>query len=303
MTLNKPILNIYHDVPTFPVPPGAVDCHTHVFGPSAVFPFDPKRTYTPADASIDDLLSLHNGLGIDKVVIVHPSPYGTDNSCTLNALKVIGSNRARGVGVIDSYFSLEQLREMHSLGVRGVRVNLESYGLKDPAIAAQILDYTQKLIAPLGWHIQIFTRPSVLVSLIDTIKSMSVPLVIDHFCLINPDLENDQEGLAVLLDLMTTGRIWLKLSAAYRISKQPGSEQVKALAKTLMSANADRVIWGSDWPHPGGTQSGHTRRVDITEPFQSINDGQALNLLATWTNDTSMLEKILVSNPSNLYDF
>ncbi len=302
MNSSTPILNISHQAPTFVVPTGSVDCHTHVFGPLGEFPLDPKRSYTPGDASIDDLERLHAALKIDKVVIVHPSPYGADNSCTLNALRVLGGHRARGVAVIDDTFTLEQLRAMHQQGVRGVRVNLETFGLKDPAIAMQTLEYTQKLVAPLGWHIQIFTRLPVLVSLVNFIKKMTVPLVIDHFCLINPELGLNQMGLDVLLDLLATGRVWLKLSAPYRITSNPDSEEVKTLAKALINANGARVVWGTDWPHPGGLKPGHTRTTYGIEPFQAIDDGVALNRLASWTGGPAELTQILRTNPSNLYE-
>ena len=302
MISHPSILNISHETPFFPVPKGAVDCHTHVFGLPGEFGFDDKRSYTPGIASIEDLNRLHKVLDIDKVVIVHPSPYGTDNRCTLNALKVLGPSRARGVAVIDETFSSDQLRVMHLQGVRGVRVNLETYGLQDPALAIQILNYTQKLVGPFGWHIQIFSRLPVLVSLAKFIENMQVPLVVDHFCLVNPDLGLNQVGLAVLFDLIASGRVWLKLSAPYRISSNPDSVEVKNLAKAFINANVERIVWGTDWPHPGGTKQGHLRSKDAMEPFQEINDGEALNRLADWTTDSKELTKILVTNPSKLYE-
>lgn len=303
MSNPQPILNMSHEAPNFAVPQGSVDCHTHVFGPTAKFPYDPKRSYTPADASIEDLNQLHAQLGIDKVVIVHPSTYGTDNRCTLDALKVMGPKRARGVAVIDQSFTLDDLKAMHTLGVRGVRINLETFGLQDPAAAAQTLEYTQNLVVQLGWHIQIFTRLPVLVSLAGLIAKMKTPLVIDHFCLINTDLGLEQEGLSVLLDLLAKGSVWLKLSAPYRITSNPDAPSLKALVQALMRTNSDRLVWGTDWPHPGGGKPGHVRNIDVIEPFQSINDGKALNRLAQWVDAPSTLHKILVTNPTILYDF
>jgi predicted TIM-barrel fold metal-dependent hydrolase len=303
MTANQSILNIKHSAINFQVPVGAVDCHTHIFGPETQFPFDEKRSYTPADASIEDLNRLHAHLRVDKVVIVHPSTYGTDNRCTLNALKVLGPARSRAVAVIDHTFNQHQLQEMHALGVRGVRVNLETFGLEDPSLAIKTLEYTQKLVAPLGWHIQIFTRLPVLVSLARFIETMKVPLVVDHFCLVNPDLGLDQVGLNVLFDLLASGRVWLKLSAAYRISKDPNSESVTSLAKALISSNHDRILWGTDWPHPGGGTPGQPRSAGSIEPFQPIDDGQALNRVRLWSGGEEVLRKILVTNPNSLYEF
>lgn len=303
MTANQSILNIKHSAINFQVPAGAVDCHTHIFGPETQFPFDEMRSYTPADASIEDLNRLHAHLRVDKVVIVHPSTYGSDNRCTLNALKILGLDRSRAVAVIDHTFNQHQLQEMHALGVRGVRVNLETFGLEDPSLAIKTLEYTQKLVAPLGWHIQIFTRLPVLVSLARFIETMKVPLVVDHFCLVNPDLGLEQAGLNVLFDLLASGRVWLKLSAAYRISKDPSSESVTSLAKALIRSNQDRMLWGSDWPHPGGGTPRQQRSAGSIEPFQPIDDGQALNRVRLWSGGEEVLKKILVTNPSSLYEF
>ena len=302
-TSTSTFLDITHEPVCFTPPKGSVDCHTHIFGPGDSFPWDPQRSYTPGDASIEDLNGLHKHLGIDKVVIVHPSPYGSDNACTLNALEILGLDRARGVAVIDPSTTQAELEHMHSVGVRGVRINLETYGLKDPQAALQMLMHTQKQVAPLGWHIQIFTRLAVLVSLAEHIKKFAVPLVIDHFCLCDPDLGLSQPGLEVLQDLLVSEKVWLKLSAPYRITKTPDSSLVKELARYLISANPNRVVWGTDWPHPGGVKHGQPRSRDVIEPFQPINNGAALNRLQVWTRSEDELLKILVTNPTHLYDF
>jgi predicted TIM-barrel fold metal-dependent hydrolase len=303
MTSSAQILQTSHSATLFKLPSNSVDCHTHIFGPSSLFPWDSARSYTPGDASIEQLNALHKHLGIERVVIVHPSPYGSDNACTLNALKVMGLDRARGVAVIDALTSVEELRAMHALGVRGVRINLQTYGLEDPKQAEQLLRHTQAQVAQLGWHIQIFTKLPVLLSLIGFIKEMSVPLVIDHFCLVDPHLGLEQDGLADLLELLASGKVWIKLSAAYRISSNPDHADVKALAKCLITANPKRVVWGSDWPHPGGGAPRTHRDIQQIEPFQPIDDGQALNRLMQWTSSEQELHQILVTNPSELYGF
>ena len=302
-TSTSTFLDITHEPVRFTPPKGSVDCHTHVFGPGDSFPWDPRRSYTPGDASIEDLNGLHKHLGIDKVVIVHPSPYGADNACTVNALELLGLERARGVAVIDPSTTHSELKHMQSVGVRGVRINLETYGLKDPQAALQMLLHTEKQVSPVGWHIQIFTRLAVLVSLAEHIKKLAVPLVIDHFCLIDPDLGLSQPGLEVLQELLESGKVWLKLSAPYRITKTPDSSEVKELARYLISANPNRVVWGTDWPHPGGVKHGQPRSRDVIEPFQPINNGVALNRLQGWTRSEDELLKILVTNPTHLYGF
>ena len=150
------------------MPRGACDCHTHVFGPVEKFPFSSKRLYTPGDASIGDLEALHRALHIDRVVVVHPSPYGADNACTVDAVRRMG-NRARGVAVIDDNTSDRELADMHAAGIRGVRVNLESYGESDPAVAGRHLQQAAARVAPLGWHVQTYTNLAILAALHDTI--------------------------------------------------------------------------------------------------------------------------------------
>jgi predicted TIM-barrel fold metal-dependent hydrolase len=178
------------------IPPGACDCHVHVFGPAARFPFAAKRRYTPPDASVEELLALQKRLGFERVVIVHPSPYGTDNSCTLQALKQLGE-RARGVAVIDSGASKNELLEMQKLGVRGVRVNLETSGVHEAAAAQRLLEEAAHQVAPLGWHVQTFTKALLLKQL--HLERLSVPLVIDHF-----GLPRDREDCEYLIRLLRT---------------------------------------------------------------------------------------------------
>jgi predicted TIM-barrel fold metal-dependent hydrolase len=290
-----------HDAVTFSMPAQACDCHTHVFGPAARYPFIANRHYTPGDASVAELLALQRGLGLNRVVIVHPSPYGADNSCTLDALREIG-DRSRGVAVIDDKTTDAELRDMHDAGVRGVRLNLETGGVNDPAYAAQQLGWASARVAPLGWHLQIFTNLAVLASLRDAIDALPIPLVVDHFCRAQAALGAGQAHFDGLLNLVRGGNVWVKLSAPQRISSAPDYADAGAIAKALIAANPDRMVWGSDWPHPGA-RPGVPRKVDQIEPFNPINDGRALNRLAGWAGDETTLRKILVDNPAILYDF
>lgn len=265
------------------IPPGACDCHVHVFGPAARFPFSPSRTYTPPDASIEELLALQKRLGLERVVIVHPSPYGTDNSRTLDALKRLG-DRARGVAVIDNDTSLEG---MHEVGIRGVRVNLQTAGVSDPAAAQRLLDETAARVAPLGWHVQTFAK----VALLRKLKiELPMPLVVDHF-----GLCADQEDVAWLSARLRVGRTYVKLSAPHRVPMRSD-----ALVRALIAANPERCLWGSDWPHP----STHgVRKPSDVQPFDRIDDAAALGRLHGSIGDDALFRKILVHNPAQLYDF
>ena len=208
----------------FDVPRGACDCHVHVFGNPAQFPFAEKRVYTPPPASVEQLLELQRDLHLDRVVVVQPSVYGADNACTLDAVRRMGA-RARGVAVIDRTTSRKALEEMAGAGIRGVRLNLETNtaGRFDPADAKAVLDATAEQIRGLGWHVQIYTRTAVIAGLKDHLAQLPFPVVVDHFGRGNPGQGPGQADFAALLDLVKSGRIYVKISGAYRVSERaPG---------------------------------------------------------------------------------
>ncbi len=292
------ILGVTPTAVSFEVPKGACDCHTHIFGPDEKFPLSPDRRYTPGAASIEDLDALHRALHIDRVVIVHPSPYGADNACTVDAVRRMGA-RARGVAVIDDKTGDAELDAMQAAGIRGVRVNLESTGESDSAVAGQRLQRAAERVAQHGWHVQTYTNLDVLAPLAKAIMQLPTPLVVDHFGLAKAELGTGQPGFAELLALLRTGKIYVKISAAYRISQVPGHPDAAPIARAIIDANPDRVVWGTDWPHPGGGR--HDPMA--VEPFRPIDDGAALNRLASWTRNSAELRKILVDNPARLYQF
>jgi predicted TIM-barrel fold metal-dependent hydrolase len=296
------ILGVSHTPANFDVPRNACDCHVHVFGPNARYPFWPGRSYTPGEASIDELKALHRALGIDRVVIVHPSPYGADNSVTVDALRVLGG-QARGVAVIDQTTGDAALRDMHEAGIRGVRVNLESGGQRDPAAARRLLEWAAHRIKSLGWHVQTFTTLPMVAALYETIAALPVTLVIDHFGLPDAALGPDQPGLEKISALLRSGKVYVKISGAYRISKAPDYADAAPIARAMIAANPDRILWGTDWPHPGGGKGRAAHDLDSIEPFIAIDDGAALNRLNGWCANRQELEKILVTNPARLYDF
>jgi len=296
------IHGVMHTPPTFDVPRNACDCHVHVFGPDERFPLWAGRTYTPGAASIDELVALHRALHLERVVVVHPSPYGADNAVTLGALRVLGT-KARGVAVIDETTTDAMLAEMHQTGVRGVRVNLESAGESDPAVARRQLEWAAQRVKRLGWHVQTFARLSVIATLHDAIMALPVTLVIDHFGRPDAALGPDQPGIDKINALLKSGKVYVKVSGAYRISQAPDYADAAPIARAMIAANPDRIVWGSDWPHPGGGKGRASRDLGTIEPFQEIDDGAALNRLNAWCDSREQLEKILVANPARLYDF
>lgn len=278
---------------------GASDCHVHIIGPQAKYPMVPNRPYTPPEATVAQLKAMHARLGITRTVLVQPSFYGTDNSCMLDALAQLGDS-ARGIAVIDLKTPDAALRDMDKKGVRGVRINLESAGNRDTKAAAQMLMAFGKKVAPLNWHVQIFTVAPVIDKLVDTIIDMPVPVVIDHFGMPGGPNGIDFHGAQAVVDLVHARKAWVKLSAAYRFSKDPLSDQVKQLAQTLIYAGRDHMLWATDWPH---TQNIPGHPATQVTPFSKIDDAAWLKALTTWYPDETTRRMILVDNPAKLYRF
>ncbi|CAM3970603.1 amidohydrolase family protein [Bordetella tumulicola] len=283
------------------IPAGACDCHVHVFGPARQYAFDPARTYTPADASLTELVSRHRELGISRTVIVQPSPYGADNSCLLDALAELG-DAGRGVAVIDDTISDAALADMHRAGVRGVRVNLETAGEHDPAVARRKLRQAAERVAPLGWHVQTFTNLATFAALADSLSELPTALVVDHFGRAQASLGPAQSGMDRLLDAVAAGHVYVKLSAPYRISREPDYADVTPLARALIDANPDRVLWGTDWPHPGSAAGGPLS-VDGITPFRQEDNRRALSRCLEWAETPERVRKIMTDNPERLYGF
>jgi len=285
----------------FTVPAGACDCHVHVFGAAAQFPFAAGRGYTPPAASAAELLALQQALRLSRVVIVQPSGYGSDNSCTLDGMRRLGPS-ARGVAVIDAATSQAALDEMQLAGIRGVRVNLETAGETDPDAARRNLAAAVERVAPLGWHVQVYTRLSVITGLREEVARLQVPVVFDHFGGAQAEAGVDQAGFDALLALVGAGHAYVKISAAYRSSKKaPAYDDVAPLARALIAANPERILWGTDWPHPHAAAPGAA--PGRLAPFYDIDDGLALNQLRRWAPSAAIRRKILVENPARLYGF
>jgi predicted TIM-barrel fold metal-dependent hydrolase len=295
-TASQPTIPVNFDVPR-----DSCDCHTHVFGDPQRFPFFDGRTYTPESASVAELQKMHRALRIERVVIVQPSVYGTDNSCTLDAIRQMGAT-ARGVAVIGAQTTEAQLDEMHRKGIRGIRINLETSGIEDPSVARQrFKGGVAALKRRHGWHIQIYTSLGIIAALKEEISASPVPVVFDHFGGLQSADSAHQPGLDALLALVQSGKSYVKLSAPYRVSKlAPDFPDVAPFAKALVAANPARTLWGTDWPHPQ-TKAGNDPH-QIT-PLYQIDDGRDLNLFGEWVPDAAQRKAILVDNPAHLYGF
>ena len=286
----------------FDVPAGACDCHTHIHGDPAKFPFFAGRVYTPELASPEEMSALHKALGIERVVIVTPSVYGPDNSSTLYGMMARGAT-ARGVAVIDDKTAESDLDAMHRAGFRGIRLNLATGGVNDPTVGRPRFSAAVERVKARGWHVQLFTSLPMISAIKDLVMASPVPVVFDHFGGALAALGVDQPGFGDLLELVKSGKAHVKISGAYRAS-QLGPDYVDAapLAKALIAANADRIIWGTDWPHPDSVTPQGKQISDVTPLFQ-IDDGRLLNQLPVWAPDAATRKRILVDNPTRLYGF
>lgn len=287
--------------PQIAVPPDACDCHVHVFEDPAVFSFSAGRLYTPGLATSRDLVELLDAIGVRRAVIVQPTPYGADNRCLVDALDRL-AGRARGVVVLETPVTDQKLSALHMAGVRGIRVNLETSGANDPKAAARDISAAAVTADKMGWHVQIYASLAMIAALHDIVLDLPVPLVIDHFGRAQAKGGISQPGFDALLSLVTSGKIYVKLSAPYRISEDANYSDVDEIANRLITANSDRMLWGSDWPHPF-PQAGIPRSPLGIEPFKVEDDGKALDRLMRWARTPDIARKILVDNPERLYIF
>ncbi|MBL0801424.1 amidohydrolase family protein [Streptomyces albidoflavus] len=243
-------------VPRFTPPPGSVDAHCHVFGPAADFPFAPERKYTPVDASKHDLFALRDHLGLSRNVIVQATCHGADNSALVDALRTAGG-LARGVATVRPDVSDEELRRLHEAGVRGVRFNFVRR-LVD-AVPTEALQAVARRIAPLGWHVVLYFEAADLPGLERFFSSLPVPLVIDHMG--RPDVTGspDGPGFARFLRFVEAGNVWVKVSCPERLTvsgpraldgEREAYQDVVPFARKVVDTFTDRVLWGTDWPHP-----------------------------------------------------
>ena len=283
------------------VPPLSCDCHMHIFGAQATFPYYAGRIYTPPEASIAEYLAIRKRLGLERVVVVQPSVYGVDNSCQANAVAMIPG--ARGVAVIDGDEPDAELERLHKAGFRGVRINLVQGSVDAPL--ETVLNRIGARLREVGWHLQIFTNPTILSSVEPVLMRFPVPVMFDHFSNLSPWEGTSQPGFDVVLRLLKDGPCWMKLSAAYHHPRNVaagGLDKAKRFVARLIETVPGRLVWGSNWPHP---QIPPRTPEDPSPfaPFRKIDDDEMLSLIVGWAGDKAMLKQILADNPAKFYDF
>jgi predicted TIM-barrel fold metal-dependent hydrolase len=247
---------------------------------------------------------LPHDLHLDRVVVVNPSVYGTDNACTVDAIRRMGA-RARGIAVIDKATPRAALEEMAAAGIRGIRLNLQTNtaGKFEPSAAKGVLDEVAGQISGLNWHVQIYTGLDIIAAMKDHVSQLPFPLVFDHFGRATATKGVSQPGFDILLDLVKSGHVYVKISGAYRVSeKAPDFADATPLAQALVAANPDRIVWGTDWPHPNSDAARDKPLTEISQPYP-IDDGLLLDQLPKWVPDAALRKKILVDNPARLYGF
>jgi len=279
--------------PKIPPPPDACDTHAHVFGPATRFPYAEDRSYTPPDAPLEKYLDMLDTIGFARGVLVQGSAHGRDNAAMLDALSKC-PDRLRGVAVADADIAADELRAWHDLGVRGLRFN---HFFRDgqlhyrggvPLSAAEKLS---PVMAELGWHLQLWIDVKDLPGTIPVLKSLRLPVVIDHMGRTDARAGTGTQGFQSLLRAVADGWCWAKLSGAHRLSRAaPDYPDARPFHEALVRANPERLVWGGDWPHP---------RVEGEMP----DAGHLFELFQAWTPDATTQHRILVTNPAKLYGF
>jgi predicted TIM-barrel fold metal-dependent hydrolase len=279
--------------PAVALPSGACDCHAHICGPAAAYPYVAERIYTPPDATPDAYRHLLAVLGVERAVLVQPSVYGTDNRAMLAALRAAGPG-FRGVAVVEPDIAEREVEALHRAGVRGVRLNLVDRREGRNAVPLDLVRTLAQRIAAFGWHIEFLVNLDEAAGFAAAVAALPVPIVLGHLGYPRGGARDwtKAEGFAQLLDLLAGGRCWVKLTGPYRISAAPDLPyaDVDAAAARLVAAAPGRLVWGSDWPH-----------VMMKKPMP--NDGALCDLLARWIADAQTRQRVLVENPIALYGF
>lgn len=282
---------------TFDVPKGLTDIHRHVVGDERRYKFIPTSRYRLEPALIEDMEALDKALGIDRVVLVALMAYGSDNSCLLDGLKKLGK-RGRGMPIIDDQTTDRDMEMLHKAGCRGIRLPIGP-GIED---ARNRLKWAGQRLKPYGWHINMFGLLSRLDALQHDIAASPVPVVFDHFLDIRAKPGLEQPGVSTLLKLMKEGYAYVKLSATYRVSHEgPHYPDAAPIAQALISANPQRVLWGTDWPHAPGSIEGYSSNE--VWPYLSIDDAAVLNQVPIWAPDPAVRKLLLVENAARICGF
>ena len=274
--------------PKFQPPPGACDAHCHIFGPGAVYPYAPNRSYTPPDAPLARFKELQTTLGLSRAVLVNASCHGTDNTVILDAIAQ-SAGSYRGVANVGKSISDAELAQLNDGGIRGIRFNFVQHlgGTPDMDVFHDLVER----IVPLGWHVVLHFDAADLLDFGAMLRSLPVPFIIDHMGRVPTRDGLDQKPFAILLDTARMDNCWVKICGAERISSAgPPFTDAVPFAQAVLEVAPDRTLWGTDWPHPN---------IKRHMP----NDGDLVDLIPLFVPDAALRRKVLVDNPHRLYGF
>lgn len=275
-------------LPRFKAPAHACDCHAHIYDPR--FPMAWRRLAGVSGATVGDYRLLQERIGVERAVIVQPAAYGVDNRVTLDAVAQLGPDKARGIAVAHPSITDEELAALHSGGIRGLR-----FSIHDPhteIAGADMIEPLAPRLHALGWHVQLHARAEQLAGMESMLASLPCGVVIDHFARLPQPEGALHAAMSSVKRLLDQGRTWVKLCAPYLDSRtgSPRYADLKPVAKAFLKHAPERVVWGSDWPHP-------------TEPLAKPDDAALLDLLQEWIGDEATRKRVLVTNPAQLYGF
>ena len=278
--------------PGFTLPKGSIDTHVHVFD-AGRYPMSPTRGYNPPDSTLDDLRHLHATLGVDRVVFTQPSTYGTDNAAILDGMNDLNAEtpgRARCVVAVTMDATDEELADLDQAGARGIRLNTDNKG--GMPIEFSEIGKLEDRIRDLGWHFEFLFPGKDIIELMPVFKALTIPMSIGHFAYQPATAGVQAPGFQALLDLMREGNTWMKISGANRVSETdlPPYDDVKPMAHALIEAAPERIMWGTDWPHPN-------------KYAVNPNDGDLVDAVGDWVTDETLRQKIMVDTPAELFRF
>lgn len=278
------------------MPAGAVDCHNHVMGDLAKYPYTPDRAYTPPPATVAQLKALRTQVHTARNVLVTPSVYGTDNRCMVDALAEL-QGTARGIAVLPLDVSDAELKRLDAAGVRGIRIAMGRY---TPATAGEALTAFAPRFAPLNWNIEVVGNLNAWAPMFPLMADLKVPVVLDHFAGADGGAGMKQDGIPQLLDVLKSGNAYVKLSAPYNRSKTKDWSDMLPIAHALVAARPDRMLWGTNWPHPDQIPG---KPLSEITPYHVIDNPNLVRVLADWVPDAATRKIILVDTPVRLYRF
>ena len=273
--------------PKIAFPAGATDCHAHIFGPQSRYPLLPKTHFVPHENPLADYVRMLRTLGCSRGVLVQPSVYGTDNSLIVEALQSHAFD-LRAVAVVAAAVTDAEIERLHAAGFRGIRINTAS---ATPGLKLEDAPRLAERIRPLGWHLQFFVNLPEMPRMEHALAALKIDIVIDHFARVRAADGLQSPAYQALLRLLRRENCWAKLMGPYFVSEQfPAYPDIAPFARGMIEAAPDRIVWGSDWPHPSARE-------------KMPDDGDLADLLGEWAPDLATRDRILVDNPRRLYGF